>query len=172
MRLPIDQTKLDFDIISDISELSIINADEKDDVDTLEVRKFLKNDAWIYAGNSLTSIWKVIYEKTTIGFFTISMNGMEASIIPEGNQVDEMRGRYPAILLGQMWVRPDFRNRKVAYWVCQYVVGLARKMNPRIACSCVVLQTDEPKIKVYESAKFVRSVKSPSGLIWMYRSST
>jgi GNAT superfamily N-acetyltransferase len=169
---PVDESKLDFDIISDISELSIINTEEKDEKDTLGVRKFLKYHAHVYAGNNLTSIWKVMYNGDIIGFFTISMNGMEASIIPQSKKVNEMRGRYPAILLGQMWVRPDFRGRKVAYWICQYVVGLARRTSPKIACSCVVLQTDESKIQTYENAKFVRSVTSPSGLIWMYRSST
>lgn len=168
----IDEKKLNFDIISGISELSIINLDANDPSDTLNVRRFLRNDAEIYRNNNLTSIWKVSYETQPVAFFTISMNGMEAHIIPDKSRIKEMKGRYPAILLGQMWVKPDFRHKKISYWICQFVIGLARKINPRIACSCVVLQTDESKIPVYVNAKFIRSITSSSGLIWMYRSIT
>ena len=168
----IDEKKLDFDIISGISDLSIVNPDVNDSLDTLNVRKFLRSDANVYRNNNLTSVWKVTYGDQIVAFFTISMNGMEASIIPDANRIEEMKGRYPAILLGLMWVIPEFRRKKISYWICQYVIGLARKINPRIACSCVVLQTDEAKIPVYEKARFIRSIKSTSGLIWMYRSIT
>lgn len=168
----IDKKKLNFDIISDISELSIINPVVNDPSDTLNVRRFLLKDAEMYQNNNLTSIWKVSYETQIVAFFTISMNGMEAHIIPDKSRIQEMKGRYPAILLGQMWVEPNFRRKKISYWICQFVIGLARRVNPRIACSCVVLQTDESKIPVYENAQFVRSVTSPSGLTWMYRSIT
>lgn len=168
----INENELNFDIISDISELSIINPSEDDSSDTLNVRRFLLNDADTYRSNNLTSVWKVTYQDQIVAFFTVSMNGMEAEIIPSKSRVKELRGRYPAILLGQMWVRPNFRHKKISYWICQYVIGLARRTNPRIACSCVVLQTDEPKVAVYERARFVRSITSKSGLIWMYRSIT
>lgn len=170
MSFAIDETKLDFDIISDIAELSVIDPNEDDALDTLHVREFLRSDAGTYKENNLTAIWKVMYEKEIIAFFTISMNGVEASIVPDQSRVKEMRGRYPSILLGQMWVSPKYRRKKIAYWICQFVVGLARRINPRIACSCVVLQTDEPKVAVYEKAQFVRSIQSQNGLIWMYRS--
>lgn len=170
MSSDIEENKLDFDVISDISELSIVDPEEDDASDTLNVRKFLRNDSKTYRENNLTSIWRVTYENEIVAFFTISMNGMEAQIIPGASRVKEMRGRYPAILLGQMWVKPEFRGKKIGYWICQYVMGLARRTTQKIACCCVVLQTDALKISVYERARFIQSIKSKSGLIWMYQS--
>ena len=118
-----------------------------------------------------SSVWKVIHEGQIIAFFTVSMNSVGLEIIPQESRVKEMGGRYPAMLLGQMWVGPSFRGRQVAYWICQYVMGLARKIKPKVACSCVILQTDddERKIKPYTKARFVRS-KTSNGKIWMHRS--
>lgn len=168
---PINPDLLDFDIISDESELSIIDVEEEDELDTLGVRNFLTTLALVYKKNYLTSIWKVSYEKETIAFFTISMNSVGLPIIPTEKQISEMKGRYPAILLGQMWVNKKFRGRHVSYWISQYVKGLARRISPSIACSCIVLQTDkdERKIRAYRRANFVPS-KESDGKIWMYQS--
>lgn len=169
---PIDENKLDFSIITDVSDLNIINPNEGDSLDTLHVREFLSKEANVYRSNNLTSIWKVAFEGQIVALFTVSMNGMEADIIPDKSRVRQMHGRYPAVLLGQMWVKPEFRRKRISYWICQFVIGLARKISPMIACSCVVLQTDESKTPVYQNAKFIRSITSKSGLVWMYRSIT
>lgn len=168
---PINPDSLDFDIVLDESELLIIDAKEEDELDTLGVRNFLTTDASIYKQNYLTSIWKVICDKEIIAFFTISMNSVGLPIIPTEKQMLEMKGRYPAVLLGQMWVKKQFRGRHVAYWISQYVKGLARRISPSIACSCIVLQTDkdERKIKAYKRANFIQS-KESDGKIWMYQS--
>lgn len=168
---PIDFKKLDFEQLSDYADLNMINISKPDEVDTLGVRKFLTTKARIYKKNNLSSVWKVLYENQIIGFFTISMNSMHSSIIPKGSQIQGMTGRYPSILLGQMWVTESFRGRQVAYWICQYVIGLARRITSSIACSCIVLQTDndERKMKPYKKAGFVKLTIS-NGLIWMYKS--
>ena len=173
MATPVDRSQLKFDIVSDESDLSVIDPLEQDEVDTLGVRKFLTSDVSIYRKNNLTSVWKVDYENQTVAFFTISMNSVGLPIIPMTRQISEMNGRYPAMLLGQMWVSKSVRGKQIAYWICKYVIGLARKINPKIACSCVVLQTDddERKMKPYKKAKFVISKKS-DGKIWMCISTT
>jgi len=168
---PINHDLLDFDIISNESELSIIDVEEEDELDTLGVRDFLTTLAIVYKKNYLTSIWKVSYEKEIIAFFTISMNSVGLPIIPTEKQTFKIKGRYPAVLLGQMWVNKKFRGRHVSYWISQYVKGLARRINPSIACSCIVLQTDkdERKIRAYKRANFLPSQES-DGKIWMYQS--
>ena len=168
---PIDNNLLKFDTIESESELLVIDPDVSGDVDTLHVREFLRDIAPIYVKNNLTSVWKVTHEGQIIAFFTASMNSVGWDIIPQESRVEEMSGRYPAMLLGQMWVGPSFRGRQVAYWICQYVIGLARKIKPKVACSCVILQTDddERKIKPYTKARFVRT-KTSNGKIWMHRS--
>ena len=45
---PIDNNLLKFDIIESESELLVIDPDVSDDVDTLQVRKFLRDTAPIY----------------------------------------------------------------------------------------------------------------------------
>lgn len=171
MSEPIDNNSLKFGIVEIESELLVIDPDVSDDVDTLDVRKFLRYDAPTCVKNNLTSVWKVTYKDQIIAFFTASMNSVGWEIIPQGSRVEGMRGRYPAMMLGQMWVDPSFRGRQVAYWICQYVMGLARKIKSKVACSCVLLQTDddERKIKPYVKAQFVRS-KTSNEKIWMYRS--
>ncbi len=168
----IDRKKLAFDPVENELDLSMIDPSEQDEIDTLGVRLFLKDKSFLYKQNNLTSVWKVRYENEIIGFFTVSMNGVGLQIIPSENQIDEVSTKkYPAILLGQMWVTKSFRGKHVAYWICQYVIGLARRVNPSIACSCIVLQTDndQRKINVYKKVGFVESQKSNS-LIWMYKS--
>ena len=115
MSEPIDNNSLKFDIVESESELLVIDPDVSDDVDTLHVRKFLRNDAPTYVKNNLTSVWKVTHKDQIIAFFTLSMNSVGLEIIPQESRVKEMRGRYPAMLLGQMWVDPSFRGRQVAY---------------------------------------------------------
>lgn len=168
---PINPDLLDFDIMSNESELSVIDVKEEDELDTLGVRDFLTTLALVYKKNYLTSVWKVSYEKEIIAFFTISMNSVGLPIIPTEKQISEMKGRYPAVLLGQMWVDKKFRRRHVSYWISQYVTGLARRISPSIACSCIILQTDkdERKIRAYRRANFVPS-KESDGKIWMYQS--
>lgn len=168
---PIDYTKLEFDRVSDDADLTMINPDDKDEVDTLGVRSFLTTKANVYRKNNLTSVWKVSYDGQIIAFFTVSMNSVNVSVIPTTTQISEMTGRYPSMLLGQMWVIESFRGRQVAYWICQYVIGSAKRITPSIACSCVVLQTDddERKIRPYKKAGFIKS-KSSNDKIWMYKS--
>ena len=66
-----------------------------------------------------------------------------------------MMGCYLSMLLGPMWVVESFRGRRVDYWICQYVLRLSRRIIPSIACSCVVLQTDDDEKKSNHTKKMV-----------------
>jgi GNAT superfamily N-acetyltransferase len=100
------------------------------------------------------------------------MSSIGLDQVPQRNQVKEMSARYPALLIGQMGVDKRYRGRRIGDAICKHCIGLARKVNTRVACACITLQTTEEKAPFYQKYFFETTKKLRNGQIAMYLSIT
>lgn len=163
---------LDIDIVSNGDDISVLDCTEQNGTDPLGVQDFLKTKAVIYSRNNLTSLWRVKYDTKIVAFFTLSMSSIGLDQVPRTRLVKEMSARYPALLIGQMGVDKNYRGRKIGDAICKHCIGLARKVNERVACACITLQTTENKASFYQKYYFETTKKLNNGQIAMYLSTT
>lgn len=168
----INSDDLDIDIVSDGDDISVLDCTELDGTDPLGVQDFLKTKSKIYSSNNLASLWRVKYNTKIVAFFTLSMSSIGLDQVPKGRLVKEMSARYPALLIGQMGVDKNYRGRKIGDAICKHCIGLARKVNERVACACITLQTTEAGASFYQKYFFETTKKLKSGQIAMYLSTT
>jgi len=168
----INPDDLDIDIVSDDDDISVLDCTEQDGTDPLGVQDFLGTKAQIYHRNNLASLWRVKYEGKIVAFFTLSMSSIGLDQVPQRNQVKETSARYPALLIGQMGVDKNYHGRKIGDAICKHCIGLARKVNERVACACITLQTTEDKALFYQKYFFETTKKLRNGKIAMYLSTT
>jgi Acetyltransferase (GNAT) family len=167
----VDPKKICIRQFSSTDHLHKLDFREENNTDPLGVHDFIKAKAMSYHSNHLTSLWSVRYEGKLVGYFTISMNALGTDSIQEEDRVKKATtNRYPAMLIGQMGVDKNFRCRNIGYWICQYCIGLARKITPKIACKVIILHTNEEKSRFYkEKIGFERTTQGTTGKITMYK---
>lgn len=168
----INPDDLDIDVVSVGDDIAVLDCTEPDGTDPLGVQDFLKTKALIYSKNNLSSLWRVKYKEKIVAFFTLSMSSIGLDEVPHSRQVKEMTARYPALLIGQMGVDKKYRGRKIGDAICKHCIGLARKFNERVACTCITLQTTEDKASYYQQYFFETTRKLRNGQIAMYLSTT
>lgn len=171
MSIDVDPYRVTINVISNDDNIKGLDFTEDDKSDPLLVQDFIKNKSEIYQKNNLTSLWAVKYDNVLVGFFALSMNSLKKDSMEEDDKVPKATTkRYPAMYLGQMGIDKKFRGRKLGHWICQYCVGLARQIQPRIACKVILLQTDDVRSKFYEKEGFKKTrEKTQDAKIWMYK---
>lgn len=168
----INPDDLDIDIASSGDDILVLDCTELDGTDPLGVQEFIKTKASTYKKNNLATLWLVKYREKTVAFFTLSMSSVGLDQVPRSRQVKEMTARYPALLIGQMGVDKRYRGRKIGDAICKHCIGLARKFNERVACSCITLQTTDDKASYYRQYFFEATRRLKNGQVAMYLSTT
>ncbi len=156
-------------------DLTKLDLTDVDGSDPLHVDEFFRTKAIMYQNNRLCSIWSVLYKDKLVGCFTLTMYSITNNKLEEAELVNKAPNliSYPAILLGQIGVDKQFRNKGMGHNIIQYITGLSRQIGRKIACRYIVLQTSKDKIKLYKKIEFKKSPKNPDNktLLWMYKRS-
>ncbi len=167
---PTDITIREYQEDDDLTQLDLTDADGSD---PLFVDKFFHTKAITYQNNRLCSIWSVLYDDQLVGCFTLTMHSIINNKLEETEMIDEASHviSYPSILLGQIGVDKQFRNKGIGSSIIQHVTGLSRQLVRKIACRYIVLQTSQDKINLYIKLEFKQSPKNSGNkrLIWMYK---
>lgn len=140
--------------------------------DPLGVHEFIHKYAVKSHNSRLSSIYVVRYKGMIVACFTLSMFLITSRRLTDGDQVKDIPiKQYPAILLGQMCVDKQYRNRDIGKYICKFSLGLAYNTSKRVACACLVLHTDEKRRDYYvNKCGFSRAKEEPNDkTIWLYR---
>lgn len=161
MHSSIDPDKLEFVKLED-HDLSVLDCTEDDGSDPLDVQRFVRENARIFQGANLTTVYIVKYEQEIVACFSASMSAINVERLSKDEKVQEAEFKsYPAMLLGQMCVDKKYRRHKIGLYLCKFAVGLAQELSNRVACRYVILHTSRDKVRFYERNEFILAETQP-----------
>lgn len=162
--------KLEYETYSKSIRLPKLDLTEDDGSDPLEIDRFFHNDLEKYHNNKLSTVRLVRIDGKIIGYFTVSMNGIELNILSKDEKVTgTSTKKYPAMLLGRMGVDKKFRSKGIGRSICKFCQGLADVVSESVACRCIMLHTTLNKVRFYQKLGFVQSANPPKkGIVSMY----
>ncbi|MGH9923521.1 MAG: GNAT family N-acetyltransferase [Nitrososphaerales archaeon] len=75
------------------------------------------------------------------------------------------------MLLGQMCVDKEYRDRGIGKHTCKFSLGLTSNISKRVGCMFLVLHTNQVKAAYYQNkCGFTKAKEEPSDrMVWMYR---
>ncbi len=156
--------------IDELNKIPKMDFTEENGKDPMNIQEFYNKELKKYEKNNLSKIRLLKKDGEFVGYFAVSMNGIELEKLSGDEKVKGTTPRrYPAILIGRMGVNKGQRGNGVGRFICDFCRGLAIEMSDKVACRYLILQTTKEKIPFYEKCHFVKSSKKPSnGLYWMY----
>ena len=167
----LDPSKLQFSYfnpsIDDFSKLDFT----KDNLDPLEVDKFIHNDPFEYVNNHVSKIYSVTYDGKLVGFFTLSMSHIKMKDLNSDDQLNQITFTdYPSLLLGQMGVEKNSRGLDIGVYIIKFCRGIGQLINEKIACAFLILRTTNTLAeKYYECYCDLQWIKSNKPKVWMYK---
>ncbi|MEM3144231.1 MAG: GNAT family N-acetyltransferase [Candidatus Nitrosotenuis sp.] len=143
---------------------------EDDDSDPLGIHGFFHTDLEKYHNNKLSTVRLVKADGKVVGYFTVSMNAIELSILDTDEKVSgTSTKKYPAMLLGRMGVDKKYRKKGIGDKICKFCQGLAAVTSESVACRYIMLHTTQNKVHFYQKLGFVQSASPPKrGIVSMY----
>lgn len=165
---------LDFDLLQSSDDITKLDCTEEDKSDPLHVNEFIQDHAKIAHNSKLTAVYttKLKENGKLIACFTVSVFLIKAKKLSEEEQVKGSPIRsYPAVLLGQMCVDKAYRGGDIGIHMCTFALGVASNVSKRVGCMCLVLHTNEQKMKYYQDkCGFTKAKEEPDDKsIWMYK---
>jgi GNAT superfamily N-acetyltransferase len=135
------------------------------------VDDFIHNKALIYRDINLSVIYVLRHNQDIVAYFTTSMGSIRIKDLREGETIEGGPKDYPAMLLGNMGVDKRFRDKGLGSFIYdEFCIGLARRLNKRVACRYVYIRTSKDEIGFYQKCRFIPAEKiSDKGRLWMYR---
>lgn len=128
----------------------------------LEINRFFYSDLEKYHNNKLSTVRLVKVDGKVVGYFTVSMNAIELSILDKDEKVSgTSTKKYPVMLLGRMGVDKKYRKRGIASSMCKFCQGLADVTSESIACRYIMLHTTLNKAPIYQKLGFIQSANPP-----------
>jgi GNAT superfamily N-acetyltransferase len=143
---------------------------EDDGSDPLEINRFFHSDLEKYHNNKLSTVRLVKIDGKVVGYFTVSMNAIELSVLGKDEKVSgTSTKKYPAMLLGRMGVDKKYRKKGIGGLICKFCQGLADVIGESVACRYIMLHTTLNKVQFYQKLGFVQSANPPKkGIVSMY----
>jgi predicted GNAT family N-acyltransferase len=162
--------KLEYVLYSKKTVLPKLDLTENDGSDPLEIGHFFHNDVQKYHNNKLSTVRLVMASGKVVGYFTVSMNAIELSILSKEEKVTgTSTKKYPAMLLGRMGIDKKFRNKGVGSSICKFCQGLADVTSENVVCRYIILHTTLNKAQFYQKLGFVQSADPPKkDIVSMY----
>lgn len=107
---------------------------------------------------SVTQAYIVLLDDVFVGYFAVLSDSIRLQGKEKPKGIPYPSG--PAIKLGRMAVKNEYRGQKIGEWILKYVVGMARQMSSKVGVRYVTLDAlPRPKlIAWYERNGFVRNL--------------
>ncbi|MBI5159618.1 GNAT family N-acetyltransferase [Candidatus Micrarchaeota archaeon] len=163
----IDFLELDIVKLSSGFDLSLFDCGDGD------LNSFLKDDALVYQGGSLSVTYLCLYKNQIAGYFSLSSDAIRLELEEKEVMLEPKRrlGEYPAVKIGRLAVHKNFRNRGIGTFLIKAAIGkIAGSIIKEIGCRFVTVDAYEQAIEFYEKLGFIQNLgkKRKDGLSMRY----
>ena len=126
--------------------------------DSMGLNEFIRREALDYQREKLGVTYLFYYRNEVVGFATLAMSGIEIKEAPYLLSIilpSKIRIRdYPALLIGRLGTRNDFRDRHVGQNICLWCLSTAAELCKKIGCKLVIVLTEGETAKFYGKVGF------------------
>ncbi|MGD0160685.1 MAG: GNAT family N-acetyltransferase [Candidatus Bathyarchaeia archaeon] len=122
--------------------------------DTMELNLFIHSEAIPYQKEKLGITYLFLYNDLIVGFVTLAMSKIEAKWMPSVFRAKTEIKDYPALLVGQLATRNDYRKRKIGKTMCLWCLENAKQLSEKIGCRLVIVFTKGKLNEFYEKCGF------------------
>lgn|SRR3989338_8204714 len=164
---PINFLKLDIIKLSAGFDLSAFDCGDSD------LNSFLKDDALLYQGGSLTVTYICLYKNQIAGYFSLSSDAIRLEFEEKEAMPEPKRrlGEYPAVKIGRLAVHKDFRKKGIGTFLVKAAMGkIAGSIIKEIGCRFVTIDAYDEAIDFYKKLGFIQNLakKRKTGLSMRY----
>lgn len=141
--------------------------------DSMGINQFIHSEALDYQKEKLGVTYLFFYKNEIVGFATLAMAQIEIKearfllsiLLPSRVEIRD----YPALLVGRLGTRNDFRGRNVGRNICLWCLDTARELCQKIGCKLVIVMTKGEPVKFYRRVGFETFPKyEAKEKKWMY----
>lgn len=126
--------------------------------DSMGLNQFIHSEALDYQREKLGITYLFFYQREVVGFATLAMSGIEikhapallSTILSSRVSVKD----YPALLIGRLGTRNDFRRRNIGRKICLWCLDTAKELSEKIGCKLVIVMTMGEPVTFYRKVGF------------------
>jgi len=137
--------------------------------DPMKLDEFIHLEANQFQKEKLGVTHLFSYDDQLVGFATLAMSEIEIKEAPHLLSLKTTIKHYPALQIGRLAVRNDYRDRHVGRIICLRCLEIAKRFSKEAGCKLVLVFTEGKPVEFYKKCGFsVISKYEKKEKKWMY----